>query len=76
MDYQILSTRIGINRRVSVDAVTVTGRRLGVTVIWPESTLEGITAALDRAYDAALRADNGRAGALASFQADFSDPPM
>ena len=76
MDYQVLSARIGINRRVSIDAVTVTGRRLGVTVIWSESTTEGITAALDRAYDAALRADADREGALASIAADLTDPPM
>lgn len=76
MDYQILSTRIGINRRVSVDAVTVTGHRLGTTVIWSESTLEGITRALDRAYALALLADTDRAGALASMQADLTDPPI
>lgn len=76
MDYQILSTRLGRNRYVSVDAVTVTGRRLGATVIWPESTLEGIVRALDRAYALALEADTDRAGALASIAADLSDPPV
>lgn len=70
----VLRSDPGVNRSTDLTILCADGRDCHATVQWWQTDARGLADAMEAAIEGLENADTDRAGALASWEADITDP--